>query len=64
MVVDSQYCNSYELLGRVLDGNASRQERMAVLARMEDAQFEECFMVALHAVTLFDEKGDVYETVE
>jgi hypothetical protein len=64
MDADSQYCNNYELIGRVLDGGACLQDRMAVAAQLNDERFEECFLVALHAVTLIDEKGDVYETVE
>ena len=64
MDAEYQYCNDSELLGRVLDGGANLQERMAVVAQLNVERFEECFLVALRAVTLIDEKGDVYETVE
>ncbi len=64
MDAEYQYCNDSELLGRVLDGRANRQERMAVVAQLKDERFREFFMVALKAVTLIDEKGDVYETVK
>ena len=55
--------NNFELLGRVLDGQATSKERKIVLFNMSDAVFEECFMVALRAPTLFNEKVEVYETV-
>ena len=48
--------SNYELLGRVLDGKANSKERKTVLFNMSDAVFEECFMVALRATTLFNEK--------
>lgn len=53
--------NNFELLGRVLDGQATLKERSIVLFNMSDAVFEECFMVALRAKTLFNEKVEVYE---
>ena len=56
--------SNFELLGRVLDGKASSKERKAVLFNMSDAVFEECFMVALRAMTLFNEKVEAYETVQ
>lgn len=56
--------NNFELLGRVLDGQATSKERKIVLFNMSDAVFEECFMVALRATTLFNEKVEVYETVQ
>lgn len=56
--------NNFELLGRVLDGKAGSKERKSVLFNMSDAIFEECFMVALRATTLFNEKVEVYETVQ
>lgn len=56
--------NNFELLGRVLDGQATSKERKIVLFNMSDAVFEECFMVALRATTLFNEKVEVYETVK
>lgn len=46
--------NGLELLGRVLDGQATSEERRAVLFNMSDTVFEECFIVALRAVTLFN----------
>ena len=56
--------NNFELLGRVLDGKATSKERKIVLLNMSDAIFEECFMVALRATTLFNEKVEAYETVQ
>ena len=56
--------NNFELLGRVLDGKATSKERKTVLFKMSDAIFEECFMVALRATTLFNEKVEAYETVQ
>ena len=56
--------NNFELLGRVLDGKATSKERKTVLFNMSDAIFEECFMVALRATTLFNEKVEGYETVQ
>ena len=56
--------NYFELLGRVLDGKATSKERKNVLFNMSDAIFEECFMVALRATTLFNEKVEGYETVQ
>ncbi len=53
--------NNFELLGRVLDGKATSMERKAVLFNMSDAVFEECFMVALRATTLFNEEIEIYE---
>ena len=53
--------NNFELLGRVLDGQATLKERSIVLFNMSDAVFEECFMVALRAKTLFNENVEVYE---
>ncbi len=56
--------SNFELLGRVLDGKASSKERKAVLFNISDAVFAECFMAALRATTLFNEKVDAYETVQ
>lgn len=56
--------NNFELLGRVLDSKATSKERKTVLFNMSDAVFEECFMVALRATTLFNEKIESYETVQ
>ena len=56
--------NNFELLGRVLDGIATSKERKTVLFNMSDTIFEECFMVALRATTLFNEKVEAYETVQ
>lgn len=56
--------NNFELLGRVLDGKATSKERKTVLLNMSDAVFEECFMVALRATMLFNEKNEAYETVQ
>ncbi|WP_297908299.1 hypothetical protein [uncultured Parabacteroides sp.] len=56
--------NNFELLGRVLDGKATSKERKTVLFNMSEAIFEECFMVALRATTLFNEKVEAYETIQ
>lgn len=56
--------SDFELLGRVLDGKATSKERKIVLFNMSDAVFEECFMVALRATTLFNEKVEIYEKVQ
>ena len=56
--------SNFELLGRVLDGKANSKERKTVLFNMSDVVFEECFMVALRATTLFNEKVEAYETVQ
>ena len=56
--------SNYEQLGRVLDGKANSKERKTVLFNMSDAVFEECFIVALRATTLFNEKVEAYETVQ
>lgn len=56
--------NNFELLGRVLDGKATSKERKTVLFNMSDAVFDECFMVALRATTLFNKKVEVYEKVQ
>lgn len=56
--------NNFELLGRVLDGNGASKERQSVLFNMSDSTFEECFMAALRATTLFNEEIEVYETVQ
>ncbi len=56
--------SNFELLGRVLDGRATSKERKTVLLNLSDIVFEECFMVALRATTLFNEKVDAYETVQ
>lgn len=44
----------FELIGRVLDGQATDKERRIVLSDMMDIDFEEFFMVALRATTLFN----------
>jgi hypothetical protein len=56
--------SNFEVLGRVLDGIANLKECKTVLFNMSDAVFEECFMVALRATSLFNEKVEFYETVQ
>lgn len=56
--------NNLEFLGRVIDGYAASKERKIVLLRMSDAIFEEYFIVALRAFTLFNEKAEVYESIQ
>lgn len=51
------------MLGGVLDGEGTIRDREIVLLNMSDSVFEECFMVALRARTLFNDKSDVYETI-
>lgn len=55
--------SNFELLGRVLDGRAIISERKVVLYNMSESVFEECFMVALRATTLFNDNADTYETI-
>lgn len=55
--------SNIELLGRVLDGSATCTERKAVLFNMSGSVFEECFMVALRATTLFNDNTETYETI-
>lgn len=56
--------SNFELLGRVLDVLATLKERNTVQLNMSDAVFEDCFMVALRATTLFNEKMEPCETVQ
>ncbi len=56
--------SNFELLGRILDGRASSEECKTVLLNMSDAVFEECFVVALRATMLFNEKNEAYGTVQ
>lgn len=56
--------NNFELLGRVFDGNATIDERKDVLFNMTDALFEEFFLVAMRATTLFNEKIEAYGKVQ
>lgn len=53
--------NNAELLGKVLDGQATGKERRAVLKNMSDLVFDEFFMVALRATILFNENIDDYD---
>lgn len=46
--------SNFELFARVLDGKATFEECKAVLLNMLDTVFEEFFMVALRATTLFN----------
>jgi hypothetical protein len=46
--------SNFKLLARVLDGKAPSEECKDVLLNMSDAVFEEFFMVALRATTLFN----------
>ena len=56
--------NDIELLGRVLDGNATDKERKTVFCNLSDAAFEEFFMVALRATILFNEKNEIYDEIQ
>ncbi len=55
--------SNFEMLGGVLDGAGTIGDREIVLLNMSDSVFEECFMVALRARTLFNDNSDVYETI-
>lgn len=55
--------SNFELLGRVLDGRATISERKVVLYNMSESVFEECFMVALRATTLFNDNSEANETI-
>lgn len=55
--------SNFELLGRVLDARATISERKTVLYNMTESVFEECFMVALKATTLFNDNAEAYETI-
>jgi hypothetical protein len=63
MEVNMMKNSNIELLGRVLDGSATCTERKAVLFNMSGSAFEECFMVALRATTLFNDNTETYETI-
>ncbi len=54
----------YELLGQVIDGKADVLTRQMVTLTLVNPLFEECFMIALKATKLFDDKIDTYETVQ
>lgn len=63
MEVNTVKISNFELLGRVLDGRATISERKTVLFNMSESVFEECFMVALRATTLFNDNAEAYETI-
>ena len=63
MEANTMTTSNFELLGRVLDGKATGRERKIVVLNMSDSVFEECFMVALRASTLFNNKAEMYETI-
>jgi len=63
MEVNTMKISNFELLGRVLDGRATISERKTVLYNMTESVFEECFMVALKATTLFNDNAEAYETI-
>lgn len=56
--------NNAELLGKVLDGQATSKERRAVLKNMFDVVFDEFFMLALRATILFNENIDDYDKMQ
>ena len=56
--------NNAELLGKVLDGQATGKERRAVLKNMSDLVFDEFFMVAFRATILFNENIDDYDKMQ
>ncbi|GAB6865784.1 hypothetical protein JCM10556A_24610 [Bacteroides acidifaciens] len=56
--------NNIELLGRVLDGQATEQERNAVLFNLADSAFKEYFFVALKATALLNEKANGYGKIQ
>lgn len=59
-IIDS---DRIELLGRILDGTATTNERTWALQNLNNSVFEECFMTALRAATVFNTNNKVYETV-
>lgn len=63
MEANTMKISNLELLGRVLDGRATISERKVVLYNMSESVFEECFMVALRAKTLFNDNAEAYETI-
>lgn len=56
--------SNFELLGRIIDSEATYIEHMSVLLNISDSVFEECFMVALQAISLFNEKTCDYESIQ
>ncbi len=56
--------SDYELIGQILDGSACEQTRQSAMRCMTNQAFEECFLLAMKATRLFDNKIDVYETVQ
>lgn len=56
--------SNFELLARIIDGKATAIECMSVLLNMSDSVFEECFMVALQAISLFNEKTCDYDSIQ
>ena len=63
MEANTMKISNFELLGRVLDGRATISERKVVLYNMSESLFEECFMAALRATTLFNDNAEAYETI-
>lgn len=63
MEANTMKISNLELLGRVLDGRATISERKVVLYNMSESLFEECFMAALRAKTLFNDNAEAYETI-
>lgn len=53
---DGIQIDSFEILGKVLEGKAAVSDRKAVLLNLHKTGFKECFMVALRATVLFSEK--------
>lgn len=53
-----------ELLGQILDGRVNKLTRQMVILNLVDPFFKEYFMIALRATKLFDDKIDIYETVQ
>ena len=63
MEANTMKISNFELLGRALDGRATISERKVVLYNMSESLFEECFMAALRAKTLFNDNAEAYETI-
>ncbi|WP_276864366.1 hypothetical protein [Mediterranea massiliensis] len=55
---------NFELLGRILDGRATLNERQNVLLNLSDGVFRECLAVALRAIVLNNNKRNKYERTE
>ena len=56
--------NNLELIGKVLDNQATFNEISLVICNMHNISFKECFITALNARALFNEKFENYDTIQ